>query len=145
MNNDINEAAKEASHISEITKKISIYDGIVNVISAWDLVTPTTITKCLKSCGISMDGFTPDDSDESNDVNLNAEFNDMPWEQFEEMKREFLSEGPGRAPNGRNDSTNNDDHDHDDEQDADPLVPEIMLSESVTGWPRHRENREFGC
>ena len=82
MNNDINEAAKDASHMSEIAKKISIYDGIVNVISAWELVMLTAIVKCFKSCDIH-DNTDQEQDQEDQSVNLDVNFIDTNREQYE--------------------------------------------------------------
>ena len=48
MISDVNEAAKEVNHVSEVCKKISVYDAIINLIMAWEKVQPKTIVKCFK-------------------------------------------------------------------------------------------------
>ena len=82
MMSDINEAAKHANHVKEVCKKITIYNAILNVITAWGRVQPETIVKCFKQCGIPSNSAIVDEFTELNDIQLDPEIGDMPWEDY---------------------------------------------------------------
>ena len=75
---DVNEEVKHANHVSEVCKKIAIYDAIINVITAWERVPPETIINCFKRCRIPSISTNDEEITELNDVELDPEIGDMP-------------------------------------------------------------------
>lgn len=95
-----------------MAKNITIYDAILNVISAWHLVQKETILKCFAYCGIVP--ALAEDSRESD--NPDDQFDTTPDPQIEAMERE----APARAPDACS-------YNGDGEVEVDP-TPEPLIS-----------------
>ena len=90
MISDVNEAAKEANHVSEVCKIISVYDAIINLITAWEKVQPKTIVKCFKKCGIPSQS-TDTEINEIDEVEINSDIVDMPWDELMQWEGELAA------------------------------------------------------
>ena len=96
---DVNEAAKHANHVLEVCKKITIYNAIINMITALERVQPETIIKCFKRCGIPSTSTNDEEITELNDVELNPEIGDMLWDEYLQWQNQLEVEDPCVEPN----------------------------------------------
>ena len=108
---EVNEAAKHANHVSEVCKKITIYDVIINVTTAWERVQPQTIIKCFNKCGIPSTSINNEEITELN-VQLNPERGDMPWDEYLQWKNQLEAEDPCVKPANSVDETDKGSQEH---------------------------------
>ena len=73
---------------------------MLNVITAWSWVQPKTIVKCFKQCGMPSNSAIVEDFNELNDIELDPEIGDMPWDDFMQWESELEAADPCIEPNG---------------------------------------------
>lgn len=103
MMGDILQVMKEASDVTALAKKVTIWDAVVHTQCAWDVMTTDTIVKCFTKCGIHKNlpqqpiTPTPETGPDDYDVYF-SELLEVPWDEYLAYDDELEAEQPCRAP-----------------------------------------------
>lgn len=101
---------KESTSVTDLAKKVRIYDAILRTKTAWDEVAPGTLVKCFARCGYrpaaESQNQPNDDTTEPDEFDIWFQnLLEVPWEEYLAVDDELEEESPARAPDAQSYST----------------------------------------
>lgn len=140
MMSDMCQAMSASPDVTTLAKGIKIWDAILNFRQGWEAISPDTIQKCFKKCGVvkqldlipSPNNETQiDDECTQEPVHDFQNLLDVPWDEYLSFDDQLEKVNPCRAPINTDESDQ--DHDQEDGETADEeddiLSPEDVLKQ----------------
>lgn len=121
---EIYDAMQSASDVTSLAKAVTIWDAVVFVKSAWEVVPSDSIIRCFKRCGMhpDLDNLAPIDPIEDEDPGEVAwrELLEVPWDEYLAYDLELDKEAPCRQPVDQLSIQENDKPDDTTDEDVEP-------------------------
>lgn len=151
MMTHIVEVMDQASDVTSLAKKITIWDAVVYLKSAWDQIQSETIAKCFRKCGIASDPMCtpPSSGEEIEDTNSYDErFKDIlevPWQEYLAHDDTMQAENPCRAPGSYFDSDEPDTTEADEEPtETQPIISANTALQYLKDLQKYSMNNQRG-
>ena len=93
MMREIRLAMEECDTVSDVAKKVTVLDAIVNLSIAWNKVPAESIKKCFHKCGFPNLDVTPEaEVQPEDDTDLFQDILEVPWQEFVNMDENIATE-----------------------------------------------------
>ena len=93
MMREIRLAMEECDTVTDIAKKVTVLDALVNLFVAWNRIPSESIKKCFYNCGFPHLDKAPEDETQAEDgTELFQDLLEIPWQEFVNMDENIATE-----------------------------------------------------